>query len=168
MASAAVWVSESETLVTPSCPAMARARPLKIKTGDVYKRQDVDELAKEGFVLDDADVFLDGDAAGQAFGEGCEPGDAADGFDFFAAGEFFTEGDDVDDVVAVDELAHAGEDALVGGEREVLRAEGAGGLAVGVIVEEDGAEDGAFGVEGGGEAALEFDVGGGSHDLQRV
>lgn len=33
MASDAVCVSESETLVTPSCPAMARARPLRTRVG---------------------------------------------------------------------------------------------------------------------------------------
>lgn len=33
MASEAVCVIESETRVTPSCPAMARARPLKTSVG---------------------------------------------------------------------------------------------------------------------------------------
>ncbi len=129
---------------------------------------DVDELAEKGFVLDDADVFFDGEAAGQAFGEGGEPGDAADGFDFLAAGELFAEGDDVDDVVAVDELAHAGEDALMGGEGEVIGTEGGRGFAPGLIVEQDSAEDGALGVERGGQPALKFDIGGGGHGLQRV
>jgi hypothetical protein len=47
---------------------------------------DVDELAEEGFVLDDADVFLDGEAAREAFSEGGEPGDAADGLRFPCGG----------------------------------------------------------------------------------
>ena len=129
---------------------------------------DVDELAEERFVLDDADVFFDGKAAGQAFGERGDPRDATDGRDLLAAGEFFAEGDDVDDVILVNEFAHAGEDALMGGEGKIVGAQGGGGFAVGVVVEEDGAEDGAFGVEGSGEAALKFDVGGSGHGLQRV
>jgi hypothetical protein len=71
-------------------------------------------------------------------------------------------------MIAVDELAHAGEDPLMGGEGKVIGEERGGGFRVGVIVEEDGAEDGAFSVEGGGKSALEFDVWGGGHDLQRV
>ena len=129
---------------------------------------DVDELAEKRFVLDDADVFFDGEAAGQAFSEGGKPSDTADGFDLLAAGELFAEGDDVDDVIAVDEFAHAGEDALMGGEGKVVGAKEGSGFTVGVVVEEDGAEDGAFGVEGSGEAALKFDVGGSGHGLQRV
>ncbi len=129
---------------------------------------DVDELAEKGFVLDDADVFFDGEAAGQAFGERGEPGDAADGFDFLVAGKLLAEGDDVDDMVAVDELAHAGEDTLMGSEGEVIGAEGGSGFAPGLIVEQDSAEDGALGVERGGQPALKFDIGGGGHDLQRV
>jgi len=53
-------------------------------------------------------------------------------------------------------------------ESEILGAERGGGFAVRVIVEENRAENRSFGVEGRGQAALEFDVGGGGHDLQRV
>ncbi len=126
---------------------------------------DVDELAQEGFVLDDADVFLNGDATRKTLSEGGKPRNAADGFDFLTAGELFADGDDVDHVVAVDEFAHAAEYALMRGKREVLGAQERGGFAVGMIVEQDGAEDGALGVQRGGKAALEFDVGGGGHAL---
>ena len=71
-------------------------------------------------------------------------------------------------MIAVDELAHAGKDALMGGEREVVSAQVGGSFAPGLIVEQDGAEDGALGVKRGGKPTFEFDVGGGGHDLQRV
>ena len=71
-------------------------------------------------------------------------------------------------MVAVDQLAHASEDTLMGGESEVLGSETGSGLAVGVVVEEDSAEDGALSVERGGKPAFEFEVGSGGHDLQRV
>ena len=129
---------------------------------------DADELAEERLVLNDADVFFDGESTGQAFREGYEPGDTADRFDFLTASEFLAEGDDIDDVIAVDELAHPGKDTLMGGEGEVLNVQGGGGFAPGVIVEQDGAEDGALRVQRGGKPAFKFDIGGGGHDLQRV
>ena len=57
---------------------------------------DVDELAEERFVLDDADVFFDGDAARQAFGEGCDVGDTADRLDFLFLRQLFDQRDQVD------------------------------------------------------------------------
>jgi hypothetical protein len=49
----------------------------------------------------------------------------------------------------------------VGVEGEVFRAQDLGGLVVGQVVEQYGAQDGALGVERGGQAAFQVVVGGG-------
>ena len=63
----------------------------------------------------------------------------------------------------VDELAHAREDALVRVEREIFGGDALGGLVVGGVFEQDGAEDRALGVDAGGQAAFKGDVWGGGH-----
>ncbi len=72
-------------------------------------------------------------------------------------GEDVAERNVVDGAAEIDELGHAAEDAAVGFEGEVGGRDALGGLVVEVVVEQDGAEDGALGVDGGGEAALELD-----------
>src|SRR6185437_11725090 len=109
--------------------------------------------------------FFDGEASGQTFSEGGQIGDSADGFDFFAAGEFFGKGDDIDGATGIDEFRHAGEDALMRVEGEVFGTELFGGLVEGVVVEQNGAEDGALGVNRCGQAALEGDVRLGCHGV---
>ena len=99
-------------------------------------------------------------ALGQAVDERGEIGDAADGFDLFAAVELLGEGDHVNRAACVLQVAHAGEDAAVRVEREVV------GLEFGSLVEEqslhqDGAEDGALSVDAGRKTAFQTVIGGG-------
>ncbi len=117
-----------------------------------------DELPEQRLVLDDADVLVDREASWQVLGEGGEVGDAADGFDLLVLGEDVAEGDVVDGAAEVGELGHAAEDAAVRLEGEVGLGDALGGLVVEVVVEQDGAENGALGVDGGGKAALELEV----------
>ena len=64
----------------------------------------------------------------------------------------------------LDQLVHASEDAAVRIEREVVAGELLlRGFVEVRVFEQDGAEDGAFGVRAGGHAALERDVWKGSH-----
>ena len=123
----------------------------------------LDQLAQERAVFDDADVFFNAEAARQTFRQREEVSDAADGVDLFAAAELVGQGDDVDGAAGVDELAHAREDALVGIEREVFGLDAFSGFVIGGVFEQDRAEDGALGVDAGGQAAFKGDVGGGGH-----
>ena len=76
----------------------------------------------------------------------------------------FGQGDDVDGALRVHQLAHAQEDALVRVEREVVGLELLGGLGVRGVVEQDGAEDGLFGVDIRGQSGVErSDVRQGGH-----
>jgi hypothetical protein len=125
----------------------------------------LDQLAQQRAVFDYADVFFDAEAAGQTLGEGEDVSDSADGIDLFAAAEFVGQGDDVDRASGVDEFAHAREDALVGIEREVVGGDALGGLVIGGVFKQDGAEDRALSVDRGGQAAFKGDVGGGGHVL---
>ena len=141
-----------------------RVFALVVRLGD-RERGVLDQLPQQRAVFDDADVFLNAEAAGQTLGEGEDVGDSADGIDLFAAAELVGQGDDVDRAAGVDELAHAREDALVGIEREIVGGDALGGLVVGGVFEQDGAEDRALGVDAGGQAAFKGDVGGGGHAL---
>ena len=58
----------------------------------------------------------------------------------------------VDLLVAVLQFAHAPEDAAVLLQAEIVGLQGAGGLDVEAVVEQDGAEHEAFGVHVGGKA----------------
>ena len=121
--------------------------------------RDVDEAAQQRLVADDANVVLDAGAVGNAVDERGEVGDSADGFDLFAAVEFLGEGDHVDGAAHGLQVAHAGEDAAMRVEREVVGLE-FGGLVEEQAVEQDGAEDGALGFDAGGKSAFESVVGG--------
>ena len=123
-------------------------------------RTDAHEAAELGLVFDDADVVFDDGAARQALGEGGEIGDAADGLGLLEARERVGEGNDVDGRARVGELGHAQEDAAVGIEGEIVGLDRFGGFGVGGVIEQDGAEDGALGVEVGRQAGVEGKIGG--------
>ncbi len=120
----------------------------------------MNEIAEDGFFFDDARVVLDVGDAGHAVGEGGEIGSAAGGFKIAAAVEFFGEGDEVDGLLAFAEGDHLGEDAAVLVEEEILGLEIFDGGVEGVVVENDGAEDGTLGVKIVGERLFEGGVGG--------
>ena len=72
-----------------------------------------------------------------------------------ARAKFVRQGDNVDGALLVHQLAHAQEDALVRVEREVVGLEPLGRLGVRGIVEQNGAEDGLFGVDVRWQAGVE-------------
>src|SRR6267143_145357 len=111
----------------------------------------------EALAIVAVDVFDSEEAAADAvFGE---IGSAAGGFKIAAAVEFFGEGDEVDGLLAFAERDHLGEDAAVLVEEEILGLEIFDGGVEGVVVENDGAEDGTLGVEVVGERLFEGGVG---------
>ena len=119
------------------------------------RRADEHELAQQALVFDDADVLFNDRAARQTLGERREISHAAHGLDFLVAGQLVGQGDDVHGALRVHQLAHAQEDAAMRVEREVVGLEPFGGLGVGRVVEQDGAEDGLFGVDVRGQAGVE-------------
>ena len=121
----------------------------------------VDEIAEESFFLDDAGVVLDVGNFGHAIGERGEIGRAAGSFEIAAAMELFGEGDEVDGLLGFAERNHLREDAAVLIEKEIFRAEILDGGVEGVVVEQNGAEDGALGVEIIGEGLFESGLRGG-------
>ena len=123
-------------------------------------RTDAHEAAELGLIFDDADVVFDDGAARQAFSEGGEIGDAADGLGLFEAGKRVGEGNDVDGRTRVCELGHAQEDAAVRIEGEIVGLDRFGGFGVRGVIEQDGAEDGALGGDVGRQAGFEREIGG--------
>ena len=129
-------------------------------------RADEHELAQQALVFDDANVVFDDGPHRQTLGEGREVGHAADGFDLLGTRQFVGQGNDVDGTLLIHQLAHAQEDALVRVEREVVGLKALGGFGVRGVVEQDGAEDGFFGVDIRGQAGVErSDVRQGGHTL---
>lgn len=110
--------------------------------------------------------FPDGESGrrrGQTLSKRGQIGDSADGLDLFEAGQFVGEGNNVDGVLCVHQLAHAHEDAAVGVEGEIILGQFLGGFSVGSIVKQDGAKDGFFSVYVRGETRFVRDVRGGGH-----
>ena len=132
------------------------------------RRADAHELAQQALVLDDADVLFDDRAARQTLGERGQIGHAADGLDLFVAGQLVGQRDDVDGALGVDQLAHAQEDAAMRVEREVVGFEVFGGLGVGRVVQQDGAEDGLLGVDIRGQSGVESEIGDRGHVLLHI
>ena len=83
----------------------------------------------------------------QTLSERRQVGHAADGLDLLGAGQLVRQRDDVDGALFVHQLGHAQEDAPVRVERKVVGLEAFGGLGVRGVVEQDGAENGLFGVD---------------------
>src|SRR6267143_5358392 len=119
----------------------------------------VDEIAEDGFFFDDARIVLDVGDARHAIGEGGEIGRAAGGFEIAAAVKLFGESDEVDGLLAFTEGDHLGEDAAMLIEEEIFGLEIFDGGVEGVVVEDDGAEDGTLGVEVVWEGLFEGGVG---------
>jgi len=61
--------------------------------------------------------------------------------------QFFREGDEVDGLLRFAERNHLRENAAVLIEKEILRAQMLDRRVQSIVVEQDGAEDGAFGVQ---------------------
>ena len=117
-----------------------------------------DDAAQDSFVFDDADVALEVRERRQAFVERDQIGDAVHRFELVLLHQLVGDGDAIDAVAALVQLAHAEEDAAMLLQAEVFGFERARDLDVKRVVHENGAQDEAFGVEIGGEATFERDV----------
>ncbi len=124
---------------------------------------DAHQLAQQALVLDDADVLLDDRAARQTLSERGQISYAADGLDLLVAGQLVGQGDDVDGALHVHQLRHAQEDAAMRVQGEVVGCQLFGGLGVGGIVQQDGAQDGLFGVDVRGQSGFQSEIGDGGH-----
>src|SRR5208337_2415550 len=91
----------------------------------------VNQAAQQSLVAHDADVVLNAGPVGDAVEQAGDVADVADGLQFLGAVELFHQGDQVDRPRRVHQRHHAGVDAAVGVEREVLRSQVFGGFVVG-------------------------------------
>ena len=122
-----------------------------------------DDAAQNGFVFDDADVAFQIRERGQAFVERDQIGDAVHRFELVLLHQLVGDGDAIDALAALVQLAHAQEDAAVLFQAEVVGFERAGHLDVERVVHQDGAQDEAFGVQIGGKSLFKRDVSVRSH-----
>ena len=106
----------------------------------------VDEAAVGGVALDDLGVELDAEAGGQAADDIGEVGLAADLFEAFAAGELVGDGDLVDRLVAVPEVDAGLVDPSVLLAEEVEGLEDRGDLEDRLWINQEGGDDGLFGL----------------------
>ena len=120
----------------------------------------VNQIAQNRFFFDDARVVLDVGDARHAVGERSEIGRAAGGFEFAVAVQLFGERDEVDGLLRFAERDHLHEDAAVLIEKEIFGAQIFDSGVERVVVEHDGAENGALGVEIVGKRAFESGFGG--------
>ena len=108
-----------------------------------------------GLVLDDADVAVEIGNLRQAVVERDEVAEAVAGFELVELHQLIGDGDAVDLLAALLQLAHAPEDAAVLFQAEVVGLERAGGLDVEAVVEQNGAEHEALGIDIGGKTLLD-------------
>ncbi len=76
----------------------------------------------------------------------CQVGHPADGLDLLVPGQFVCQRDDIDGPLLVHQLGHAQVDTSVRVEREIVGLDPLGGLGMGGVVQQNGAEDGLFGI----------------------
>ncbi len=101
--------------------------------------------------------------AGQAFVERDQIADAVHRFELVLLHQLVGDGDAVDTLAAVVQLAHAQENAAVLLQAEVFGFERAGDLDIERVVHQDGAEDETLGVEIYRQTSFEGDVRSSSH-----
>ncbi len=122
--------------------------------------RNVDQAAQQRLVADDANVMLDRRPLGYAVDQRREIRDAADGFDLFAPVKLFDQRDHVDRAAGLLQIAHAGVNAAMRVQREVVAGEMFGSLIVERVVEQDGAQDRPLRFHADGKSALETVIGG--------
>ena len=110
-----------------------------------------DDAAQHRLVLDQADVAVDVGDLGQPVVERNQVAQAVAGFELVELHQLVGHGDAVDLFAALVQFAHAPEDAAVLFEAEVVGFERAGRLDVEAVVQQDGAEHEALGIDIGGE-----------------
>ena len=113
-----------------------------------------DEQPVGGVAADDAGVVLDADGGGKLGDEAAEEADAADLFEALAAGQLVGDGDLIDPLVALPE----GQAGLVGPAVllavEVLGPEDALDFVDGILVHQEGGDDGLLGLHAEGRQPL--------------
>ena len=112
---------------------------------DLVRR--VNQVAERRLLFDDARVVLDVGGARHAVGQRGDVGGAADFVELTAARQLLAQRHEIDGLAALAERDHAVEDAPVRVAKEVAPVDVLGGLVEGVVVDQDGAEDGFLGVE---------------------
>ena len=108
----------------------------------------VNQIAQHRLFFDDARVMLDVRDLGHAIDKRSQIRRAAGSFQFAAAMQLFGQRDQVDGLLGLAESNHLRENAAVlSRERNPRRSETFDGGVQGVVVEQNGAEDGALGLE---------------------
>src|SRR4030095_5799544 len=107
----------------------------------------VNELAKRGLLLDDARVVLDVGGARDAVGQRGDVGGPANFIELTRARELLLQRDEIDRLSALVERHHPVEDAPVRVAIETSRVDDLSGHVERVVVYQDGAEHGTFGIE---------------------
>ena len=106
-----------------------------------------DDAPQHGFVFDDADVAVEIGDVRQAVVERNQVAQAVAGFELVELHQLVGDGDAVDFFAALLQFAHAAEDAAMLFQAEVVGFERAGRLHVKGVVEQDGAEHEALGID---------------------
>ncbi len=131
--------SASSRMVSASSSASKRSL-LDIRRG-------VNQVPQDGFVLNDARIVLHVGHARDAIGKLRQIGDPAGCFHLPAAAQFFTQGDQINGLLQLGERDHAAQ-KYGGFDREkVFGAEALHGGIQSVVIEKNGAEDGALGIK---------------------
>src|SRR5208282_2122866 len=99
-------------------------------------------------VANDSDVMLDGRAVGNAIEQSRDVGEIADGLQIPLLIEFFGQSNGVNGPRRFGQIHHARIDAPMRVKGKVFRFQVLGGFVIGVIVEQDGAEDSALSFDG--------------------
>ena len=120
---------------------------------------DIDQLATQRQVVDEAGVVDDLRAEGGGIQQVGEVAGAADLGQLAVALEVFAQGDAVGDAAVGDLAVQHFEDGLVGGRVKIAWFQDVGDALVGVVVEQDRAQHGHFGLQvvrqhGGGRGVL--------------
>src|SRR5207302_6109493 len=113
----------------------------------------MNQSAQQGLVADDLDVMLDAGTVGDAIEQRRNVGHVANSLKFLVSAQLLNQGDDVDRPRRLGQIDHARVNAPVRIEREIFRAQMLGGLVIGKIVEQNGAENGALGFDAGRKCA---------------
>src|SRR5262249_1051314 len=114
----------------------------------------VNQAAQQRLVFDDPDVLLNILDAGKAISERSHVSDAADCFNLFVLAQLFSERDEINGTAGFSQLHHSQIDATVGVERKMVGEQVLRGLAVGEIVEENGAKNSPFSIYAGRQTAV--------------
>jgi hypothetical protein len=107
----------------------------------------VNEITEHRLFLDDAGVMLDVGNARDAIHQRGKIGRAAGGFEFTATMEFFAESDEINGMLGFAEGDHLVENVAMLRKEKIVGLEGLDGGVEGIVIEQDGAENGTLRVK---------------------